>query len=200
MQNPQRHYTIVKPFSATAGAQPVHFITGGTVAYNIVKKSSPDRIKEILRIMNYLAAPFGSQEDLLLTYGLKDQDYTVDAEGNPTPTPPGIQASSYVPWQYIAHRPYVWYQADLPGYAQAAFEVEQTLVGIGVADPTRGFHAPSQTRKGVAADQTFHDGVADILFNRRPFSDYDQLVNDWRTNAGDAIRTEYAQEIAASMK
>jgi len=46
----------------------VHFITGGSVAYNIVKKSSPERIKEILRIMNYLSAPFGTQEDLLLTY------------------------------------------------------------------------------------------------------------------------------------
>jgi len=178
----------------------VHFITGGSVAYNIVKKSSPERIKEILRIMNYLATPFGTQEDLLLTYGLKDQDYTVDSEGNPTPTQAGIQASSYVPWQYIAHRPYVWYQADLPGYAQAAFDVEQTLVGIGIADPTRGFHSPTQSRKGVAADQTFYDGVADILFNRRPFSDFDQLVTEWRTSAGDAIRTEYAQEIAAATK
>ena len=27
----------------------------------------------------------------------------------------------------------MWYQADLPGYAQAAFEVEQTLVAVGVA-------------------------------------------------------------------
>jgi putative aldouronate transport system substrate-binding protein len=197
-QNPQRHYTIVKPFAATAGAKPAHFITGGTVAYNIVKKSSPERIKEILRIMNYLSAPFGTQEDLLLTYGLRDQDYTLDAEGNPAPTQPGIQNSSYVPWQYIAHRPYVWYQADLPGYAQAAFEVEQTLVGIGVSDPTRGYHSPTQSRKGVSADQTFYDGVADILFNRRPFSDYDQLVTDWRTAAGDAIRQEFQDELATS--
>jgi putative aldouronate transport system substrate-binding protein len=198
LQNPQRHFTIIKPFAATAGGKPQHFITGGTVAYNIVKKSSPDRTREILRIMNYLAAPFGTQEDMLLTYGLRDQDYTVDADGNPAPTQPGIQASQYVPWQYIAHRPYVWYQADLPGYAQAAFEVEQTLVAVGVADPTRGSHSPTQSRKGVAADQTFYDGVADILFNRRPFGDYDQLVADWRTNAGDAIRKEFLDEISAS--
>jgi putative aldouronate transport system substrate-binding protein len=197
-QNPQRHYTIIKPFSATAGAKPAHFITGGTVAYNIVKKSSPERTKEILRIMNYLAAPFGTQEDLLLTYGLRNQDYSVDAEGNPAPTQPGIQNSSYVPWQYIAHRPYVWYQADLPGYAQAAFEVEQVLVGVGLSDPTRGYHSPTQSRKGVSADQTFHDGVADILFNRRPFTDFDQLVTEWRTSAGDAIRKELLDEISAS--
>jgi putative aldouronate transport system substrate-binding protein len=197
-QNPQRHFTIVKPFNATAGGKPVHFITGGTVAYNLVKKGSADRTKEILRIMDYLAAPFGTTEDTLLTYGLKDQDYTLDAAGNPSPTPAGIMNSQYVPWQYVSHRPYVWYQADLPGYAQAAFDVEQTLVNIGVTDPTRGYHSMTQSRKGVAADQAFYDGVADLLFNRRPFSDYDQLVSDWRNAAGDAIRTEFQTEINAA--
>jgi putative aldouronate transport system substrate-binding protein len=196
--NPPKHFTIIKPFSASASVKPQHFITAGTVAYNIVKKGSADRVREIVRVMNYLAAPFGTQEDMLLTYGLRDQDFSVDASGNPAPTQAGIANSQYVPWQYVAHRPYVWYQADLPGYAQAAFDVEQTLVNIGVADPTRGFHSATQSRKGVVADQAFHDGVADILFNRRPFSDFDTLVNDWRTNAGDQIRTEFLAEINAS--
>ncbi len=198
--NPQRHFTIVKPFASSASAKPQHFITGGTVAYNLVKKGSADRVKEILRIMNYLAAPFGTTEDLLLSYGLRDQDYTVGADGDPVPTREGLTTASYVPWQYIAHRPYVWYQADLPGYVQAAFDVEQILVNIGVSDPTRGFHSATQSRKGVAADQTFYDGVADVLFNRRPFSDFDTLVNDWRTNAGDAIRKEFLDEITAAAK
>ena len=197
-QSPPRHFNIIKPFSAVAGMKPSHFITGGAVAYNLVKKSSPDRVKEVLRTMNYLAAPFGTQEDLLLTYGLKDQDYTLDADGNPVPTQAGVQNSSYVPWQYIAHRPYVWYQADLPGYAQAAFEVEQVLVDVAVADPTRGYHSPTQARKGVAADQAFFDGVADILFSRRPFAEYDQLVADWRAAAGDVIRRELLEEVSAS--
>jgi putative aldouronate transport system substrate-binding protein len=197
-QNPQRHYTIVKPFSASASVKPQHFLTGGTVAYNVLKKGSPDRVKEILRIMDYLAAPFGTEEDMLLTYGSRDQDYSVDADGNPSPTREGVANSQYVPWQYIAHRPYAWYQADLPGYAQAAFDVEQQLVSVGVPDPTRGFHSATQSRKGITADQTFHDGVADILLNRRPFAEFDQLVADWRSNAGDQIRKEFEAEIAAS--
>lgn len=194
-QNPPRHYTIVAPFSATAGTPARHFLTGGTVAYNLIKKSSADRAKEILRIMDYLAAPFGTTEDVLLTYGLRDQDYSVDADGNPSPTQPGLMNASYVPWQYIAHRPYVWYQADLPGYAKAAFDVEQTLVGVGVSNPTQGLHSATQARQGVAADQTFFDGVADILFNRRPFSDYDTLVADWRKSVGDTIRQEFLSQI-----
>jgi putative aldouronate transport system substrate-binding protein len=199
-QTTPRRYTFMQPFSANASETPRHFLTAGTIAYNIIKKGSPERVKEVLRIMNYLAAPFGTQEDLLLSYGLRDQDYTLDADGNPAPTPAGIANSSYVPWQYLSHRPYVWYQADLPGYAGASFEVEQTLVGVGVTDPTRGYHSPTQSRKGVAADQAFHDGIADILFNRRPFSDFDQLVTDWRTNAGDTIRKEFLDEITSAGK
>jgi putative aldouronate transport system substrate-binding protein len=197
-QNPPRHFNIVMPFSASAGVPPRHFIGGGTVAYNIYKKGSPDRVKEVLRIMDYLAAPFGTQEDMLLTYGLRDQDYTVDGSGNPAPTQAGIANSQYVPWQYLAHRPYVWYQADLPGYTQAAFEAEQVLVNVGIGDPTRGLHSATQSRRGVAADQTFYEGVADILFNRRPLTDFDGLVAEWRTSAGDAIRKEFQDEIAAS--
>jgi putative aldouronate transport system substrate-binding protein len=193
-QNPPRHFTIVKPFAHDASAKPQHFLTAGTVAYNLVKKGTPDRVREILRIMNYLAAPFGSEEDLLLTYGLRDQDYSLDASGNPLPTQSGLMNASYVPWQYVAHRPYAWYQSDLPGYAQAAFDVEQTLVAIGTTNPTVGLHSPTQA-KNAASEQSFFDGLADILFNRRPFSDYDQLVSDWRNSVGDTIRQEYLSEI-----
>ena len=43
-----------------------------------------DRIKELLRIFDFLASPFGSQEDLLLQYGIKDVDYTLDESGKLT--------------------------------------------------------------------------------------------------------------------
>ena len=39
-----------------------------------LKKVSADGIKEqVLRIVNFLAAPFGSHKHPLVTYGLKDQ-------------------------------------------------------------------------------------------------------------------------------
>ena len=53
--------------------------------YNTVmfKKAPPERLKELLRIANWLAAPFGSAEDLLLTAGAVDVDYKLDADGRP---------------------------------------------------------------------------------------------------------------------
>ena len=159
---------MLKPFAATDGGKPQAFLSHGFVSMNVLKKASPERIKELLRIMNYLAAPFGSQEDLLLSYGLKDQDYTLDDKGNPMPNPEGMPRASYVPWRYIAQHPWVNYQADLPGFAKASYEAQQMLMPIGVERSDRRLLLADRLGKGQTADVHFQDGVIDIILGRRP--------------------------------
>jgi len=194
---PPTRFGMIKPFPAQDEQKPVHFLGTGFVSMNVLKKASPERIKELLRVMNWLAAPFGSQEDLLLTYGLKDQDYALDAKGNPKPTPDGISRAGYVPWRYIAQHPWVYYQADIDGFAKASHEAEMATIPLGVDDPTNGFYSPTLFAKGAVADMTFWDGIRDIILSRRPMSDYDQLVTDWKTTAGDQVRKEYTDAMAA---
>lgn len=88
--NPPRHFGFIAPFRATAGDAPEAFLTGGFVSTNVMKKASPKPIKELLRILDWLAAPFGTQEDLLLSYGLAGSDYTVDTNQQPRTTPAGM--------------------------------------------------------------------------------------------------------------
>ena len=76
---------------------------------NMLKKASPERLKEILRIMNWIAAPFGSAEDLLLTVGVKDIDYTLDAGGNAIPTERSNADANLVNWKYHVQHPQVAY-------------------------------------------------------------------------------------------
>ncbi|MGH2363666.1 MAG: hypothetical protein ACRDHX_03330 [Chloroflexota bacterium] len=198
LQKPATHFSMITPFASTAGGKPVHYLSAGLIAVNVLKKAAPDRIKEILRVINWLAVPFGTQEDVLLSYGLSGSDYKLDAKGNPIPTKVGLSQAAYVPWQYIGHHPYVWYQAGLPGYVKASFEYEQQLVKVGIDDPTIGFLSPTSSTKGVVANNTFTDGINDLLAGRRPLTDYDQLVKDWRSAAGDQIRTELQDAMAAA--
>jgi putative aldouronate transport system substrate-binding protein len=197
-QQPPTRFAMIDPFPAQAGQKPVHFLGTSFVSTNALKKNSPEKIKEILRIMNWLASPFGSQEDLLLTYGLPGQDYTLDARGNPVTNQDGIGRAGYVPWRYIAQHPWVYYQADLPGFAKASFDAEHITLPLGVDDPTNGFYSPAQYAKGNQADMAWQDGTRDIIVGRRPMSDYDQLVKDWAAAAGDTIRKEYLDAIAAA--
>jgi putative aldouronate transport system substrate-binding protein len=104
-----------------------------------------------------------------------------------------------VPWRYIAQHPYVQYQADLPGYAKRSFEVEQMLLPEGIQDATSGYYSKTQySAQGTSADQTFLDGLNDIITSRRPMTDYDQLVKEWRNAAGEQIRTEFTQAMQAA--
>src|SRR4051812_5692215 len=182
---------MINLFAAQAGQKPNYYLGTGFVSMNVLKKNSPDRIKELLRIMNWLASPFGSQEDLLLTYGLKDQDYTLDDKGNPKPTPDGTGRAGYVPWRYISQHPWVYYQAGLDGYAKASYDAEHATIPIGLDDPTNGFYAPTVYAKGATADMVWQDGVREIMLGRQPLSNNDQLNKDWASAAGDQIRKEY---------
>lgn len=194
---PYRHFQMLPFFSAEASIHPNELLSKGYISLNAIKASSPDRIKEILRVMNYLASPFGSEEDLLLSYGINGQDYNLDDRGNPVPTQDGLARSAFVPWQYIARRPHVNYQADLPGFAKASYDAQQRIMPLGVEDPTNGYYSPTAFSKGVTADITMNDGIVDIILGRRPFGDYDSLVSEWRSAAGDQIRKEYLQAMQA---
>jgi len=47
------------------------------------KPSASLPFPELLRILNWIASPFGSQEHLLMRYGVKDVDYTPRRQRQP---------------------------------------------------------------------------------------------------------------------
>jgi putative aldouronate transport system substrate-binding protein len=200
-QSPPTNFDIILPFSADANTKVQSFITGGYISTNVMKKqASPDRVKELLRVMDYLAKPFGTQEDLLITYGLSPADYTVGSDGNPNLTSDGKSRSQYVPWQYLSDRPYATYYAGIPNYAKHVNEVEVALVDpkIAVADATLGYYSPTAAAAaGKQAEQVFTDGVNNIILARDPMSSYDQLVKDWQNSVGNKIKQEYNDAMAA---
>jgi putative aldouronate transport system substrate-binding protein len=176
-------------------------VSGGFISTNVLKAGPPERIKEVLRVIDYMAAPFGSQEDVLLSYGLPDRDYTLDAKGNPVLTKQSNPDAGYIPWRYICQHPQVSYQADIPGYAKACWDVEQAVIPISIEDPVQSYYSKTNFA-GVTtnANNTFGAGLNDIILGRRALTDYDQLVKDWVGAVGDTIRKEYLEAIAAGSK
>ena len=51
---------MIPLFPAHDGGKPVHMLNAAHLGATAIKKGTPDRIKELLRVLNYLAAPFGS--------------------------------------------------------------------------------------------------------------------------------------------
>jgi putative aldouronate transport system substrate-binding protein len=196
--NPPVEPQPIAPFPANEGGKAQHFFGRGYLATTALKKAPPERIKELLRIMNWLAAPFGTSEDLLLTSGVPQVDYTIDANGSPISTERGNADANLVPWKYIVQHPQVAYAAGLPDYGKAATEFEKTAIPVGVADPTLGYSSQTADSKGASLTQAVNDGLLGILSGRQPLSDYDAMVKTWQANGGEQMRTELQKSIAAA--
>jgi putative aldouronate transport system substrate-binding protein len=198
--SPPHNFIPLPPFPAAAGGKPQHFLAAGFIATNAFKKASPERIKELLRVMDFLAAPFGTQEDLLLQYGLQDVHYTLDSAGKLTLNDKSNVDANYVNWKYLMQHPQVMYVPDVPGYAKAEYEAEHYLIPVGVADPTLGLFSPTLGSKGASINRTMIDGITDLIAGRRAMAEYDQMVKDWQANGGEQIRKELLDAMAAANK
>lgn len=195
--SPNARLDLVTPFSADGKASPRYFPGTGNFGGAALKKAPPDRIKEILGVLNCFEAPFGRQESLLLTYGLKDVDFSLDANGNPVPIPNGF-ASHPVPWAFMAHGPVAIYNPVRPtDYANLIHATESASIPIGVQDATLGLYSKTNGKQGPSLRQMMNDRIAAIVGGRQPIGDWDQLVSDWRSRGGDQIREEYQQALAA---
>lgn len=178
------------PFSSTGKGRAAQFIGTGATGTIGIKKAAPDRIKELLGVLNYLAAPVGTTEALLLQYGVEGPDFTRDAAGNPSPTQQGLN-DTIVPWKNISGPPDYLFSASSTEYVPVTYAAQKEHFGMTVPNPTVGLYSSSDGSKGITLTNTFIDRLNDILFGRQPISIYDDLVKDWRANGGDTIRAEY---------
>jgi putative aldouronate transport system substrate-binding protein len=194
--DPPQTFGFLRHFAAHDGAKPTFFLGTGYGAGTMLKRASPERIKELLSILNWTAAPFGSQEDLLLTYGVEGTDYTLDANGNPVTTDRWTGDAYNAAWRYMAQHHQVMYNATYPEMTKLQADAESALIPLGVSDPTLGFYSPTNIMKSVTLRGAFNDGLLEILQGRADVSNLDPLVKDWQANGGEDMRTEYLQAMS----
>lgn len=165
----------------------------GSGVYSITllkKQEDPEKLKLALRVLNWLAAPFGTEEYKYRLFGQEGVDHTVDAGGNPVLTPTGT-ANTVLPIRYLADSPYNIYVPGRPDDADTQHDYQSLEIPTGVANPTIGLYSNTASTDNATADKTFTDSVNDIIQERRPFTDLKTLVSTWKNSVGDKMRTEY---------
>jgi putative aldouronate transport system substrate-binding protein len=165
-----------------------------------VKQSTPDRTKMLLRVLNYLAAPFGTQEWALLSYGVKGTDYAFDGNGNPVATTQGRADLTDAPvWKYLTVNAPALFDIYSPGdWAINTHTHEEAMAKVGILDPTLGLFSPTFSGTSITFNGNFYSGITDIVAGRRPMTDYDSLVQTWRDQGGDKSRAEYEQTLTTA--
>lgn len=167
--------------------------------YVMIKQASTAKVKEMLKVANFFAAPFGTEEYLLTNFGVEGPDYTLDKSGNPIETAKGT-LDTYVPWKYVAAPVPAVYDPASQAYVKAYHSTLSTMVPMAVADPTEPLYSPTSGAKGFTLAEYMGNAVNNIVSGRAPVSSWASAVKYWQQNGGDKIRSEYEQAYAESKK
>lgn len=171
-----------------------HFGNGYYSMTALKKQDDPEKIKLILRVLNWLAAPFGTEEYAYRLYGEEGVDHTLGSDGNPTLTKTGT-ANTVLPIRYLADAPYAVYQPGRPDDADTQHAYQSKVVPGGIANPRIGLFSNTWATKNETLEKNFNDGVNEIVQGRKPISTLDELIKTWRSAGGDEMRQEYQDQL-----
>jgi putative aldouronate transport system substrate-binding protein len=180
------------------GANPTPWRGPGMFGYVVFKKASADRLKLLLRICNYLAAPFGTKEYELANYGVEGVHFTKESGGIKTTDLYKVENNTNLPIKYIGQPPTVLYLPGYPDVARAVHEWEKSVVPRSVANPADGLHSTTATTKSAELSQIVGDSIGAVVFGRKPASAWKDAVAQWRQAGGDQVAEELAKEHAAA--
>lgn len=169
---------------------------GGNPTFNLTgfKKASEKRLRALLKVCNWIAAPFGTAEYLLRAYGAEGVDWTFK-NGDPTPTTLGNAEVPGLSVRYIADSPQVLYY---PGQAQStrdAFAFITKALPKAQADPTIGVYSQTYAAKSALLANQLTDARHAVMRGQQPVSSWDDAVKAWRSAGGDQMRTEFQQAL-----
>jgi putative aldouronate transport system substrate-binding protein len=165
-----------------------------TFSMTALKKAKPARIKELLHILDWLSAPFGTTEYLFRKYGIDGVDYT-DKGTDPILTGTG-KAETTLALLYLADAPWPIYE---PGHIDAAKKEHayaEKAIPMTAADPTNGLFSDTWTSKAGSLATPVSNVQNDILQGRKPISAWDDAVKEWQQGGGNQIRKEFEDSYA----
>lgn len=187
--NPQYNRQAFKVFDANGGSPGIELATGAGWFSYLNKKLSDKQIQECLAIANYVAAPYGSKEYLLVNFGAESTDYTM-TNGNPILNDRG-QKEVATTYQFLVSPPavtlvkngftqvvkdYAAWQSDAVKHA-----VKPVFYGMNITEP------PQYASIG----QQVEDTMKDVRAGRKPIDAFKSAVETWRKQGGDQLRTFY---------
>jgi putative aldouronate transport system substrate-binding protein len=199
-----RTYQAADPnFKATAmappkfdggGLAPVYLSSGNNGITAINKKASAARVKELLAMLNFLAAPFGTTQYLDTQFGAKGPDYTWQSGQGPVATT--LANNERIVANYIPGAPFVNYAPGFTEYAKDEYAYQSKVGSTALPLPTVGLYSPTDSTKGATLTKMINDAVADVIQGRKTVSGWDSIVKQWRSGGGDTIRGEYEKQYA----
>jgi putative aldouronate transport system substrate-binding protein len=184
------------PIFSAVGGDPLAWTSERPIFYTFIKKGLPkERMEELLRVLDWLAAPFGSFEQQLMTFGVEGKHFTRGPDGSPVATDLSHKelADQY---KFLGGRmPVQVGTADVPNFVPELMAYLQATYKYREPDPFVGIKLeyPANYSKIL---QITEDKMNDVVRGRRPIGDIDQIVKEWRTTGGDEGRAFFEKALS----
>lgn len=178
-------------YFAPDGGKPTLFRGSPAAIFSFIKKTDDRaRVEELLAIADFAAAPFGTEENMLINNGVEGVHYTLDAQNIPQATEKGKQevTSTYA---FLVNSAVVNNHVQYPGYVKSKTDWEVRQAPNVVEDVFYGLQIQEPNKFG-SLGAPFEDLAKDILRGRKSISDLDGAIDTWKRNGGDELREFYA--------
>lgn len=189
------------PFSADGTVEPVYDMGYGTVGFTAFKQADEGRVKELLSLINWLSAPFGTTEYVQKNFGTEGTDWTRSASGDielsakARTEVPGLASALSI----MTSPETVIYTAGASADAPVVHSLEQELLKIAMFSPVRGLYSDTANKVGPKISQPVSDTVIDVVTGRRTMADFDAAIKRYNESGGDKIREEYQAVLPADV-
>jgi putative aldouronate transport system substrate-binding protein len=182
-------------FTASGTGTPAIALAPATEYLSYLNKSlSPSQIQEVLRIANYLAAPFGSYEYTLANFGAEHTDWTMSGDG-PLLTATGDKDVDSGVATLLASADNVISNPGYPavttasatfGQQNAKYGYKPLFYGLNVTVPT------SLASANAFTPFTQTDSIMyEVVRGRSTISDYQSTLNTWLNSGGTKLKAFY---------
>ncbi|HEX4215333.1 MAG TPA: extracellular solute-binding protein [Candidatus Dormibacteraeota bacterium] len=170
--------------------------TSGNYGFGAIPTTikSEARVMELIGLMNWCAAPFGSEEFIFYYDGIPGQMYNEEG-GEPVAVSNGNQDWSSG-LNYLCGTTEVnYYFSHQPNEATLIQKFQEQQLQQSVADPTVNLYSPTWVQQAGNLIQVQQNGYNDIFVGRKPLSSLNDLISSWKSQGGDQVRKEFEQSL-----
>ncbi|SFT25354.1 extracellular solute-binding protein [Streptomyces sp. ok210] len=189
---------VLTPYTVS-GATPHYQQNTGYFGGTYFKKASKDRIKLLLRVLDWLSSPFGSEEYQLMHFGVEDTHFTRDATGSPILTSLGlIENKINVPFAYLCDAPTVLFVPGDPELTERVHAWEQKVMPMMKPNDSAGLVSETLSKHNATLGQLLKDGTTAIISGRSKLSEWDSIYKKWRDQGGAKAADELVKEFEST--
>lgn len=152
------------------------------------------RVAELLRIIDFLAAPIGSKEYYLTHYGVEGHNYEFKNGVPVASTDQKIASENFL--SFLAQFNSGFFFPNTKDDALTCQRYAEQMTKAFVPDPTASLDSLTSFSKGDALSQMIQDYTQGIVTGRKPISALKDMRQRWKSGGGDQIRHELEHAIA----